>query len=196
YPVYPALLGPPLKQRFRVPFVLDYQDPWVGAWGATVGAGPNGSRDWKSPATRRLGTWLEPRAGAPAHAPVAVSQGALDPVVRRTRVADEVPGEAIPLGFEPADFERLGSRPRSHAYFDPADGRVHLCYVGTLLPAGIATLCTLLGAVRSLAARDQAAADRLRLHFFGTSNQSTSSRGVVAPSARESGADALVPQGR
>jgi hypothetical protein len=32
YPVYPALLGAGLKAAFRVPFVLDYQDPWVGAW--------------------------------------------------------------------------------------------------------------------------------------------------------------------
>src|SRR4051812_44210220 len=27
YPTYPALLGPMLKRRFGVPFVLDYQDP-------------------------------------------------------------------------------------------------------------------------------------------------------------------------
>ena len=36
YPTYPALLGPMLKRRFRVPFVLDYQDPWIGAWGETI----------------------------------------------------------------------------------------------------------------------------------------------------------------
>jgi len=36
YPTYPALLGPLLKRRFGIPFILDYQDPWVGAWGETV----------------------------------------------------------------------------------------------------------------------------------------------------------------
>ena len=62
YPVYPALLGKGLKETFRVPFVLDYQDPWVGEWGRSVGGGPASAPDWKSRASRRLGTWLEPSA--------------------------------------------------------------------------------------------------------------------------------------
>jgi len=194
YPVYPALLGPKLKQQFGVPFVLDYQDPWVGAWGSTVGAGPNGSRDWKSAAMRRLGVWLEPRAVAAADALVAVSQGTIDGIVQRIPAAGRVPHEAIPLGFEPDDFARLSVRPRSQVYFDAADGKVHLCYVGTLLPAGMGTLRTLLEAVRSLAAHDPAAADRIRLHFFGTSNQSTSSRDIVMPIARELGVEANVTE--
>ena len=44
YPVYPALLGPLLKKRFRVPLVLDYQDPWVGEWGRTVGPDAGGQQ--------------------------------------------------------------------------------------------------------------------------------------------------------
>lgn len=191
YPVYPALLGPRLKAEFRVPFVLDYQDPWVGAWGQSVGGGPGGAPDWKSRASRKLGEWLEPHAVATADALVAVSQGTLDGIVARTPAAGRVPHGVIPLGFEPADFESLRRRPRGPSHFDPADGLVHLCYVGTLLPTGRETLALLLeGFAR--ARREDPAVSRLRLHFFGTSNQSVSDQHRVLPLAREHGvADAV-----
>ena len=191
YPVYPALLGPRLKAEFRIPFVLDYQDPWVGEWGRSVGGGPGGAADWKSRASRRLGMWLEPRAVAAADALVAVSQGTIDGIVKRVPGAARLPHGVIPLGFEPTDFESLRLRSPSSTPFDPSDGLVHLCYVGTLLPTGIDTLHLLFGALAH-ARREDPAAARLRLHFFGTSNQSASDRYRVLPVARESGvADAV-----
>lgn len=184
YPVYPALLGAGLKTAYGVPFVLDYQDPWVGAWGQSVGGGPGGRPDWKSRASRRLGTWLEPKAVHAADALVAVSQGTIDGIVDRIPAAARIPHGVIPLGFEPADFASLrAGRPRA-VPFDPADGLVHLVYVGTLLPAGFETLRLLLRALQR-ARRDDPAAGRLRLHFFGTSNQSESSEQRVLPLARE-----------
>jgi glycosyltransferase involved in cell wall biosynthesis len=186
YPVYPALLGPRLKRTFDVPFVLDYQDPWVGEWGRTVGGGANGEADWKSRASRSLGVWLEPRAVLAADALVAVSQGTIDGIVERIPEAARVPHAIVPLGFEPNDFDQLRSRPRPVAHFDPRDGLVHICYVGTLLPKGIETLRLLLRAVAH-ARRFSADAQRIRLHFFGTSNQSTADRERVLPLARECG---------
>jgi len=191
YPVYPALLGAGLKEAYRVPFVLDYQDPWVGAWGHSVGGGPGGAPDWKSRASRALGTWLEPKAVHAADAIVAVSQGTIDGIVERMPAAARLPHAVIPLGFEPDDFAALRARPSRSAPFDPADGLVHLCYVGTLLPAGFDTLRLLLRALER-ARRDDPAAARVRLHFFGTSNQSASSAYRVLPIARECGvADAV-----
>jgi hypothetical protein len=193
YPVYPALLGPGLKSEFRVPFVLDYQDPWVGAWGQLVGGGPGGTPDWKSRASRRLGTWLEPQAVRAADALVAVSQGTIDGIVERIPAAGRLPHGVIPLGFEPGDFVSLRAAPLAGSHFNPTDGLVHLCYVGSLLPTGVDTLRLLLSAL-ARARRDDPAAARLRCHFFGTSNQSESSTYRVLPIAREHGVEDAVTE--
>ena len=193
YPVYPALLGAGLKAAFHLPFVLDYQDPWVGAWGQSVGGGPGGAPDWKSRVSRQLGTWLEPKAVNAADAIVAVSQGTIDGIVERIPAAARLRHSVIPLGFEPDDFEALRARPPVAPHFDPADGCVHLCYVGTLLPTGVETMRLLLRAL-DRACRDDPAALRLRLHFFGTSNQSESGVCRVLPLAREYGVAAAVTE--
>ena len=191
YPVYPALLGPMLKRAFDVPFVLDYQDPWVGAWGRTVGGGSNGHPDWKSRTSRRLGLWLEPRVVAAADAIVAVSQGTIDGIVDRIPDASRVPHAVIPVGFDTADFAAVAERSSGPSPFDRADGLVHLCYAGTLLPTGVETLRVLLRALHR-ARRDDPKATRLRLHFVGTSNQSAADTYRVLPVAETCGvADAV-----
>jgi hypothetical protein len=171
YPTYPAVLGPRLKQRFGVPFVLDYQDPWVGAWGRAVGGGANGTPDLKSRMTRAIAERLEPRVVRQADALTAVSARTYEDVL--TRVPDARPRAcaSIPLGFEERDLEALREAPRSNACFDPHDGLVHVCYVGTLLPTGSEVLSATLAAVRQLRDGAPAVYQRLRLHFLGSSNQ-------------------------
>lgn len=193
YPVYPALLGPRLKREFSVPFVLDYQDPWVGSWGLSVGGGSRGEADWKSRASRLLGTWLEPRAVGSADALTAVSQGTIDGIVERIPAAGRIPHGVIPLGFDTSDFEALKRRPAVFSRFDPDDGNVHLVYVGTLLPNATDTLRLLLSALAQ-ARRDDERARGLRLHLFGTSNQSNADRCRVLPVAAEFGLSDVVTE--
>lgn len=187
-PSYPAALGPILKKQFKVPFVLDFQDPWVGAWGLKVGAGPDGRPDVKSRFSRLAGRALEKFTLGAADAITAVSQmtyeevRARNPVLRNTRCL------TIPLGSESADFVRLSARPRPNPYFDHSDGRVHICYVGTLLPLGLGTLRAVLEAVALMRNRRPDLHRRLRLHFFGTSNQtSPTAPKRVVPIAQELG---------
>jgi hypothetical protein len=56
------LLGPSLKRDYGVAFVLDYQDPWVGEWGRSVGPASEGRPDFKSRASRWIAERLEPIA--------------------------------------------------------------------------------------------------------------------------------------
>jgi hypothetical protein len=188
YPSYTAALGPMLKRRFGVRFVLDYQDPWVGAWGDTVGGGPGGTPDLKSRITRRVAQWLEPRVVRAADAVTAVSMRTYEEVQARNPALARVPCAAIPLGGERADFDRLRALPRVNGFFNLRDGLCHICYVGTLLPLGFETLRAVLKAAALLRSRQRELYARLRLHFFGTSNQTSPDASQrVLPIARELG---------
>jgi glycosyltransferase involved in cell wall biosynthesis len=183
YPTYPALLGPMLKRLFGVPFVLDYQDPWVGEWGRSVGPGTNGHPDLRSRASRLLSTHLEPRALMAADGVTAVSKATYEQALARTPAAKPRALAELPVGWDRRDLQFLESRAASF----PDDGLVHVSYVGTLLPAGFETLRAVFAAVAKLRAVDSAAF-RLRLHFFGTSNQRTADAPVrVLPVAAEYG---------
>lgn len=195
FPTYPALLGPVLKRRFRIPFVLDYIDPWVSAWGKEVGGGRNGEVDVKSRLTRLAALELEPIAARAADAITAVSAGTYEMIQDRIPELKRTPCRAIPYGGDPADFSYLRSRARSNNYFDQNDGAFHICYVGTLLPLGIETLRAVFAGLTRLRGSAPEAYDRIRLHFFGTSNQTAgNSQMRVEPLAREAGVEALVDE--
>ena len=185
YPAYPALLGPLLKRRFPFAFVLDYQDPWVGEWGRSAGPGIDGLPDLKSRASRFVATHMEPYALRAADAVTAVSSATYEQALERTPGAKPRASAELPIGWDRRDLEFVDNgRPRVAMF---ADGLVHLSYVGTLLPTGYDTLRAVLAAVAALRASSPAAA-RLRLHFFGTSNQRTSDAPArVLPVAAEYG---------
>ncbi len=193
YPTYTALMGPRPKRRHGVPFVLDYQDPWVGSWGLTTG--PDGHADLRSRASRALATTLEPRALAGADAVTAVSARTYQEALARypgltPRVVDE-----LPIGFEPADRDVASRRPWQNGWFAPDDGCVHFCYVGTLLPAGVGVLRVVLMALADLRQRAPQAYARVRVHFFGTSNQrGAHQRPRVMPEAQRAGVDDVVTE--
>ena len=182
FPSYPALLGPLLKRNPGLPFVLDYQDPWVGAWGLTAGPKADGTPDLKSRASRWIATTLEPYAVRAADAITAVSEATYREVQQRNAVAMATPCAEIPLGGEPSDFEHLRASSRKNPFFEKDDGAFHLSYVGTLLPKGFETARAFLSALARLKERDPDVYRKVRVHFFGTSNQrGNQSAGAAEP---------------
>jgi glycosyltransferase involved in cell wall biosynthesis len=182
YPTYPALIGPSLKRRGGIPFVLDLQDPWVGSWGLEVG--PGGTPDLRSRASRALAMRLEPRAAQAADAFTAVSERTLDELFTRVPDARSRPREVLPIGWDPSDWKALHALNPANGLFESSGRDRNVCYVGTLLPAGHAIVRAFLLAADRLIEQRSDLASTLALWFVGTSNQSKpDGDGLVAPLA-------------
>ena len=200
YPTWPAASGPALAHAAGAAFVLDLQDPWVGAWGDSVGGGADGRPDLRSRVSRLLSVPLERRTVSGADGLSAVSQGTLDALARRVPAVRELPQAEVPLVAGDADLAwalraRSGSGARNTAAWDARDGRLHVAWVGTLLPHGIVVLRALLDGLAEAVRRDAALADRVRVHFVGTSNESRADAPLRALSvARDAGVLALVTE--
>jgi hypothetical protein len=191
-PYVPMVLGRLLHARCGVPYVVDYIDPWVTEYYWTL---PRAQRPPKWPLAYALSRVLEPFAlGRAAHL-TAVSQGTLEGVLQRRRRFSAQDATEIPYGGEPADFERLRARPRPNRVFDGGDGRLHVSYVGAVVPSMYAPLRALLGAVRRGRDAGGPLFQRLRLHFVGTQYAaSAAGEHRVLPIAQEQGVADLVEE--
>ncbi len=186
-PYYTALLGAGVRRLFGVPVVLDYQDPWVSRWGATL------RRRSKGGLSHRLATLLEPRALRGVDWITAVSRGTYEEILERHPAIDPTRCSEIPIGGDPADFE--GVKRVEAAAGGAREAQVlQLSYVGTLLPRAEGTVRALFAAVALLRALRPELARQLRLDFVGTSNQPAGGPERVLPLAHAAGVADLVAE--
>jgi hypothetical protein len=191
-PFYPMLLADEIKRRFGVPVVLDFQDPWISAWGATQ------PRFSKAGFSHWLSERLEPKAIAAADFITSVSETQnvemreRYPLLRAERMA------AIPIGGDPEDYDALRQAPADDRFGLFRPGTLTLCYVGTCMPRSWPLLEVLFAAFAKARREHTGAMAGVRMIFVGTSNQPndlTTER--VMPLAETAGvADAVqeVPQ--
>lgn len=163
-PYYPMLLAGRIARRWRVPVVLDFQDPWVSAEG---GRQPHWS---KAGLAHHLASMLEPYAVRNAAWITSVSETQNAEMAARYNWMNRSRMSAIPIGGDPDDFQVLRNQQlKSAIRLDPAC--INLCYVGTFLPRAAPIVDLLFRAVALLRAEHPELAARLRLVFVGTSNQ-------------------------
>jgi hypothetical protein len=164
WPFYQMLWAPKVR-AMGVPVVLDFQDPWVSAWGAQ-------QTKWsKSGLTHNLGRFLEPRALTGASFVTSVSEVQNHEMAERYPWLDPSRMAAIPIGGDPDDFAYLKWRPEA-VYAGAVDPhRVNISFVGTFMPRSGPVLLLVFRALDKLRRENPEAAARIRLNFIGTSNQ-------------------------
>ena len=165
WPFYQMLLSRRLKSLFRAPLVLDFQDPWISAWGSAQ------SVFSKAGVAHHLATALEPRAVRNADFVTSVSEVQNAEMAARYPWLDANRMAAIPIGGDPDDFSVLRDSPLGDFEYQLDPGCMHLSYVGTLLPRAGGLLRVLFRAFAQFRRNKPALAARVRLNFVGTSNQ-------------------------
>ena len=167
-PGYTMLVGAWARRQFRLPFVLDYQDPWVQSTAKPALL-------WtKAGLAHWLARKLEPGAVAQADALTAVSDATLDTLRERRLIRAGIPQEVIPIGADENDHAIAAQAGRSQI---PRElGVFQLLYPGTLTDRMLPALRAVLLAAKTLAASGL----KLRVHLIGTSAQpnGTDSLGV------------------
>lgn len=164
-PYYSTLLARLVKRRFKLPVVLDFQDPWVSNWGAGLPAFSKGGL------SHRLASWLEPRAVRAADHIVSVSEGQNQEMLSRYPWLDATDLSALPIGGDPVDYDYLRAYPIARAEVRLAADKVNLSFVGTLMPRTGPVLEALFAAVATLCMDRPELVRTLQLNFVGTSNQ-------------------------
>ena len=174
-PYVSMILGRIAHFRYRVPYAIDYQDPWITEvyWQM-----PRNERPPKWPLAYAMARLLEPFAIRRASHITGVSEGTTRGGADSVSGTERDCATALPFGAEPADFEFLRAHPRANACFDPADGLLHLVYAGVCIPRMYPALRCLFGGLRLLRERNPELAARMRLHFVAP---------VTLPAMRRSG---------
>jgi hypothetical protein len=160
-------LGPRWKRRLGVPFVLDYQDPWVNDYYREhPGLVPPGGR-LKYAVISAFYRWTEPRVLRHCLGITSVSPAYPEQIDVRYSSLRKVPRLIQPFPGAQRDFDRVISSSGINRFFNSGDGHIHWVYVGVIVTGMLPVLGALFKGIRTAMPEEEL--NRLRMYFIGTS---------------------------
>ncbi|MDF3056752.1 MAG: hypothetical protein K0R17_967 [Rariglobus sp.] len=160
-------LGPRWRRRFGVPFLLDYQDPWVNDYYRETNTRPPGGalKFWFSQFTAR---YREPKVLREAAGVISVSAAYGTSLQRRYPWFSIKAVKTIPFGCSLNDLEIARLHPPAQPLVPFGDGNYHHVYAGRCGPDMTIALSILFRAFKQFLVSHPKEAGRHRFHFIGT----------------------------
>lgn len=163
-----TVLGRLWHERFGVPYIVDYQDPWVDDYYDRSGVKPPGG--WlKYRASRAIARTLEPQVMRSVSHIISVSPAYADSLRVRYAYLRAEQFTVLPFGAPEADFEMLQQLRIRDGLFDAFDGKQHWVYAGAagaMMTPALRLLFSALAKIRNESSREWR---DVHLHFVGTS---------------------------
>ena len=188
-------LGPRWRSRFGLPYVLDFQDPWLSDYHKRPGStNPPGGR-FKYGFSQVMAQRLEPDALRHVSHVISVSPEYPKTLRQRYSWLREEQFTVLPFGAPETDFKQLPSLKVQQKIFDPNDGKRHWVYVGRGGGDMALALRALFLGIQSDRDRHPEKWNSIKLHFVGTS-YAPEHRAIktVEPIAQELGVADLVEE--
>ncbi len=174
------------RALFRVPYLIDLQDPWRTDYYERPGTSPPPG-GWKYQIARLCALFGEAPSYRLASGFMSVSPQYLLDLRQRYPWFANKPQQTILFGFSTNDLVLAEQRIAAPAAFvGETPGSFRLVYTGVAGPIMREALSTLFAALRDLRQRQPAPARKLRFYFFGTSYAPAASP-VVLPLAQAYG---------
>jgi hypothetical protein len=152
------------RALFGVPYVIDFQDPWVSDFYAQPGAPPPPG-GWKYRLVRASGFTLEGWSLRQVAHLISVSSPYLLVLKSRYTFLRETPATELPFGSPDRDLQRVAGRLPSLPSMLPSAGGLRLGFAGAISPAMRPAVEVLLAGV----AEARRAGLPVTVDFFGTS---------------------------
>ncbi|EKF04764.1 hypothetical protein FDUTEX481_00922 [Tolypothrix sp. PCC 7601] len=188
------VLGPRWHRYFSIPYILDFQDPWLSNYYKQSREIPPGGR-FKYGFSQLQAKFLEPRAISKVSYVISVSPKYPEILQRRYPHLKPEKFTILPFGAPETDFEQLPSLNIQQKVFNPDDGKRHWVYIGRGGSDMALALRILFLAIQSERCKNPHLWQAVKLHFVGTS-YALDHRAVktVEPIAQELGVADLVEE--
>jgi hypothetical protein len=159
------LLGRYWYTRHHVPYILDFQDPWLSNY-----SGSNSSlyQSWKYKTSQAIAGILEPLTLRRADHIISVSSGYVEALLNRYVWLKPEQFTVLPFGAAEADFSFLKEQRIAHTQFNPNDGKQHWVYVGRGGDDMAFAVRSLFQALAHARQQNAGNIEQVRLHFIGT----------------------------
>jgi Glycosyl transferase 4-like domain len=187
-------LGPRWKSMFGIPYILDYQDPWVNDYYRTTDTTPPGGQ-FKFAFSQWSARRHEPEALRGASGVIAVSRAYGADLAKRYPWFDARTVTFLPFGASEKDIETARSHTPTESLVPFGDGCFHHVYTGRCGPDMSTSLTIIFRAFKRFLARNPDEAGLIRFHFIGTDYAPRPlGREWAMPVARIEGVEAYVSE--
>lgn len=188
-------LGPRWRSRFGIPYVIDFQDPWLSDYYKRPGSPKPPGGKFKYGFSQVMARMLEPDAMRQVSHVISVSPEYPKALLQRYPWLRQDQFTILPFGAAEKDFEQLPSLNIQQRIFDPKDGKRHWVYVGRGGGDMALALRALFLAIQSNRNLEPERWHSVKLHFVGTSYAlGNLAVKTVEPIAQELGISDLVEE--